>query len=223
MDWTRRAIEANRKALLRIVAGLVVMLNGLSATVMTRREHLAVLAELRPAESALRRLIAILADGMTVTVGKRRTLPVGGIPKGKGTGERSPVFALFDPRKRVGPFVKRVSGYGPNIRDFDGGSAPIPVVPEPSPDDLVDAQRTCRRVQALQAALDDPHAQARRLARMLASGRTKYKRVMRPGRPPGHREPPSGVRWWYPVDEILADCQDLALYALARDGPGTAA
>lgn len=91
----------------------------------------------------------------------------------------------------------------------------------PTPDDMLNAKRLCRRLLALQAALGDLPKQARRLARWEAkreaarakSGR--YIRAMRHGRPPGYRARPR-----HPVDFVLGDCHALALYAL-HDPPDT--
>jgi hypothetical protein len=83
---------------------------------------------------------------------------------------------------------------------------------------MTDATRLCRRLQALQAALRDVPAQARRLARWLARGEKlrqsgRWARVspLRSGRPPGHR-----ARNRHPVDEVLKDCHELALYSMAN-------
>ncbi len=201
------AIDANKAILLRIVAGLVAMLGGLSVKTVRRHIHLYALAILRPTESATRRLIAILAHEISVPIRRARNALKAGIPKGKGT--RIPAFGLFDKRKNVDPKTKRVPGYGPSVRGFDDEEYFPPPKSTPHSDDLVNAGPLMRRLLALQQALGDLPRQARRLARMLGSGKAKWPRAMRPGRPPGHRAKGS-----HPVDEVLADCHELALMAL---------
>ncbi len=211
-------IERHRRDL-RPVLALLFAMAGLGAGIVAflpRRVHLAILEILLPAEAAVRRLIAVAAAQMVVAPGKARAAPVGGIPRGDKS-ERLPCFKLFDPRKPVGSRKKRTSGKNARIRTFDEVLRPSPEKPPLSPDDPVDAAALCRRLLVLREALDDIPKHAKRLARMLARKRTKFLRVMRPGRPPGHR-----ARRRHVVDHILADCHDLALYALdvqARAGP----
>ncbi len=100
MDWAR-AIERNSEALKGIVEALFAMLElAGSATVarLPRSVHSAVLRVLRPAESAMRRLIVIAARGLVVKAAPSRPMPAGPII-GKGGGSRRPSFQLFDPRK----------------------------------------------------------------------------------------------------------------------------
>ncbi len=207
--WTA-AVERHHAELLRIVAALLVMagmVGGVVVATLPRRVHLAILDVLRAAESAVRRLIVMAAWGIRVVPRAPRAAPSGAVPR--GSGERVPSFPLFDTRLNVDPKKKRVAGFGPNIRGFDEYDVMPPARQAPSPDDMVDAGRLCRRLQALLAALEDLPKQARRLARILARGRSKWQRPMRPGRPPGYRS--KGRR---AVDEVLADCQELALMAL---------
>jgi hypothetical protein len=81
--------------------------------------HRAVLRVLRPAESALRRLIVIAAQGLEVKIAPSRPKPTGAI-KRKG-GKRQPSFPLFDPRKRFGARRRRKTGPRavPRIHYFD--------------------------------------------------------------------------------------------------------
>ena len=202
-DWDR-CIDVNRKDLLPIVAEMVAML-GDGETVL-RHVWLAVLAMLRPAESALRRLIAIAAKDVDVTPRARREMPTGGIPKGTGVRRRAPVFVVIDPRIPAGPPPE----FGPNVRWLDEEGTSPPGRVEVSADDPTSAAALRRRIEALLAAANDIPGQARRLARMLAK-KDRPIRAMRPGRPPGYRE--RGTR---PVDMLLADCHRLALMALAE-------
>ncbi len=201
-------IDVQTRLLLRVVARMVAMLPG-GDGILLRRVYLVVLSMLRPAESAARRVIAIAETLVTITPSaKRKAQPKGGIPK--GDGEHIPAFPLFDLRLSFRPRTKRVAGIGPRIRPLDGTSEPTPPPPPAaSPDDIVDGATLMRRIAALRAALENVPKQAQRLARQLAGGRTRYRRVMRPGRPPGHRE-----RGRRAVDYILADCQSLALMVL---------
>ncbi len=205
MSWTR-CIDFNRQDLLPTVAQILGMLGG-GETVL-RHVHLAILALLLPAESTLRRLIAIAAKDIVVKPRAKSAPPSGKIPK--GSGGRKPVFVVIDPRKEVGPpKQKKAPGFGPNVRGFDDLDVSPQGRVEILPDDPVSAAALRRRVEALVAAMNDIPGQARRLARKQA-GMVRPLRVMRPGRPPGHVE--RGKR---PIDRLLREVQELALMALA--------
>ncbi len=207
MSWTR-CIEINRLDLLPTVARILAMLGG-GETVL-RHVHLAILALLLPAESALRRLIAIAAKDIVVKPRAKRAPPSGKIPK--GSGGRKPVFVVIDPRKEVGPpKQKKAPGFGPNVRGFDDLDISPPGRVEILPDDPVSAAALRRRVEALVAAMNDIPGQAKRLARKQA-GMKRPLRVMRPGRPPGHI-----ARGKRPIDLLLAEVHQLALMALAGE------
>ncbi len=115
MDWTL-AIARNRDALLRIVAALYALAGlaeGQRTDVLPRAIYHAILRVLRPAESAVRRLIIIAARGLVLAPRPARAAPVGIIPKpslgtrvdaGSGDG-RIPSFCLIDPLKRFVPFA----------------------------------------------------------------------------------------------------------------------
>ncbi len=209
-------MDRHRNALLRMLSGLLVMVGGGSLAVVPRHLRSAVLRVLRPAESALRRLIVVEAHGLpapAVTKRAKRTAATG-IRRAAGTSV--PVFPLFDPRKPL-ISVKRCAGGGPRVWFFDGEDPPFPVTQPLLADDPVDAKALSRRLCAFQRALDDIPAQARRLARLRAVRRAKSQEPvqqravnpMRPGRPPGHR-----ARQKHPVDAVLAECHALALYTL---------
>jgi hypothetical protein len=73
MDWDA-AIEWNRAALLRVLAGLLAMA-GLAAGgpgTLPRHLHRAVLRRLRPAEAATRRLVIAAARGLVVALAPAR-------------------------------------------------------------------------------------------------------------------------------------------------------
>ena len=228
MDWDL-AIKRNSKALKGIIDVLFALL-GLdgtdAASRIPRSLHSAVLGVLRPAESAVRRLVVVAARGLVVKPRPSRPMPKGHII-GKGSGPSRPSFRLCDKRiffpeldnRRV-KYAKhppRILFFGDDSRVDSLWSAPQPApVPAPSPDGLVNAERLTRRLQALKLALDDLPRQARRMARWRARRETmkspKFKSPLRPGPPPGHRK-----RQIHEVDEILANCHWLAWEALKPD------
>ena len=100
MDWDL-AIKRNSEALNGIVAALFAMLGLVGEAAVSRIPkplHSAVLRVLRPAESAMRRLIVIAARGLVVKVAPSRPMPKGQMI-GKGGGSRLPAFQLYDMRK----------------------------------------------------------------------------------------------------------------------------
>ena len=228
MDWDL-AIKRNSKALKGIIAALFVLL-GLEGDAPVSRIvpslHRAVLRVLRPAESAVRRLIVIAARGVVVKLAPSRPMPAGII--GKGGGSRSPSFQLFDPRKRfasLGPYRRgpmrknppRIHFFPYDPRVVALWPAPRPVVvPPPPPDGLVNAARLTRRLLALKSALEDLPRQAKRLVRWqerrAASPWPKSTLPLRPWHPPGYRRKPIDE-----VDEVLIACDWLAWEAMKPD------
>jgi hypothetical protein len=225
MDWAR-AIERNSEALKGIVEALFAML-GLAGSDMAARIpqplHRAVLRVLRPAESAVRRLVVIAARGLVVKLAPSRPMPAG--PIGKGGGSRRPSFQLFDPRKnfagsrrrafaRIAPRI-HIFGNDPRVAALWTAPQPAPD-PAPPPDGLVNSVRLSRRLQALKLALEDLPRQARRLARWRvrreAAKAPKFKSPLRPGPPPGYRRKPV-----HEVDEVLIECHGLAFDAMKPD------
>ena len=97
MDWDL-AIKRNSEALKGIIEVLFALL-GLDGTDAASRIphslHRAVLRVLRPAESAVRRLIVVAARGVVVKLAPSRPMPEGR-KIGKGGGSRPPSFKLFD-------------------------------------------------------------------------------------------------------------------------------
>jgi hypothetical protein len=220
MDW-ELAITRHRDALLGIVAALFAMIGlGQGGTVerLSWPVYRAVLAVLRPAESAVRRLIIVAARGLAVKPPRRRPMPKG-LKISRKTGGRV-AFPLFDPRQRFERNDRRC-GTGPRpeprIHFFDVDPRvppflrPQPAAPAPAPvrDDTVGAAALCRRLAAIKGALEDLAAQARRYARWRArpfeTRRPKLASPLRPGPPPGHRNNPA-----HEVDEILSECHWLA-------------
>jgi len=235
VDWAR-AIERNCEALHGIVAALFAMLELAGAATVARLPrsvHSSVLRVLRPAESALRRLIVIAARGLVVKLAPSRPIsrPKPAKPIGKGFGSRPPSFHLFDPRKRIKPVrAMKFTRIVPRIHVF---SPPDPTVaaiwaaraapastpataPAPPSDGLANAERLTRRLQALKLALEDLPRQAKRLARWRqrreAAPDHKFLSPLRPGRPPGYRRKPV-----HEVDEVLIECDGLAWEAMKPD------
>ena len=226
MDWAR-AIERNSEVLKGIVEALFAML-GLAGTDMVARIpqplHRAVLRVLRPAESAMRRLVVIAARGLVVKLAPSRPMPAGSIGKGRLS---RPSFQLFDPRKNFAALHQdrrtatrnppRIHIFGSDPRVASLWPAPQPAAdPAPPPDGLVNALRLNRRLQALKLALDDLPRQARRLARWRVrqekAQSPKFKSPLRPGHPPGYRRKPV-----HEVDEVLIECHGLACDAMKPD------
>jgi hypothetical protein len=223
LDWAR-AIERNRDALTSIIAALFAMLGMQDGGTLGRIErglHRSVLRVLRPAESAVRRLIVIAARGLVLKPVVSRPMPRGRIIKRGGT-TRLPSFPLFDTRRRFDfnrprripehrrPRIWVFDDTPPNVQVFRpedfGRSLPAP------PDNAVDGQRLCRRLEALKLALEDLPRQAKRLVRLKARRETLQKQgcavfisPMRHGLPPGYRK-----RRTHEVDEVLIECHGLA-------------
>jgi hypothetical protein len=182
-----------------------------------------VLRLLRPAESAVRRLVVIAARGLVVKLAPSRPMPAGPII-GKG-GNSRPSFQLFDPRKNfAGPHRRTFTRNPPRIHIFGNDprvaarwSAPqLLANPSPPPDGLVGVARLSRRLHALKLALEDLPRQARRLARWRVRRETakapKFKSPLRPGHPPGYRR-----KAIHEVDAVLIECHGLACDAMKPD------
>ena len=223
MDWDL-AIKRNSKALKAIIEVLFALL-GLdgtdAASRIPRSLHSAVLGVLRPAESAVRRLIVVAARNVVVNLAPSHPLPEGR-KIGKGSGIRPSSFQLFDPPKRLKPIrVIKSLRIEPRIHFFDYDPRvvalfPTPrpvVVPPPPPDGLASAVRLHRRLQALKLALEDLPRQAKRLVRWQqrrkASPWPKSTMPLRSGHPPGYRRKPT-----HEVDEVLIACDWLAWEAM---------
>ena len=226
MDWDL-AIKRNSEALKGIIEVLFALL-GLdgtdAASRIPRSLHSAVLGVLRPAESAVRRLIVIAARNVMVELAPARPMPAGKVI-GKGSGNSPPSFQLFDPRKRiklaramkVTRLVPRIHAFGPDPRVAALWPAPRPVVePPPPPDGRVNAMRISRRLQALKLALEDLPRQAKRLARWQLRRKNapdhKFLSPLRPGHPPGYRR-----KAVHEVDEVLIECNWIACEAMKPD------
>jgi hypothetical protein len=229
MDWNM-VIEGNREALKRIVAMLVAMagLAGLTSPlagedgsarggeaeppaepgegVPTLPRHLyrAILRLLRPAESAVRRLIIVAARGLIVTLPPSRprkakpkslepvlrSLGIAVVtsgfsapaaPKRAAAGRRTYNLPLLDPLKSFRPRRRYVPAHAAPRILLPGLDTPHRLPPPPAPDDPIDVTRLNLRLAALTAALDDLPGQAERFARWRAR-RIRERNNPAPGR-----------------------------------------
>ena len=223
MDWDL-AIKRNSEALKGIIEVLFVML-GLDGRATVSRipwpAYRAVLRVLRPAESAVRRLIVVAARGLVVKLAPSRPNGRGAVKSEKGGTARSLLPALRSAAThrvaRAGRNPKRAV---PRIHFFttDGEFITMgpPIRPAKAParaksaDGLVNAARVIRRLQALEAALarSSPPGQAPGplAEREEKSENPSFKSPLRPGHPPGYRRRPI-----HDVDELLVKCHWLAM------------
>jgi hypothetical protein len=214
MDWDA-AIERHREALKRVVAALVAMAGlgsrgqftffpqdgalpqGLAlaeksklspALTLPRHLYRAVLALLRPAEAAARRLVIVAARGLVVPPPAlprlrkpeaKPTIPLNRLglamlvpPRHPPQANLSraapralalPLFDTLHPPRLPRPVARGV----PRI-SVAGYTVPFPIAAPPSRDDPIDATRLVLRFEALASALDNLPAQARRFARWQA-------------------------------------------------------
>jgi hypothetical protein len=226
--WSWDAIIARNTGLLKpIVTALFVLLDG--AARLSPGVYRRVLRVLRPAESAVRRLIVIAAINVVAKPLVVKPMSAGPIISSKG-GTSHCSFKLFDPRKRFAMFqqiqkrkVARVaprfylSSYDPRVAAIfaarQRAATPPPAPPQPVSDGLVDAARITRRLRALASALDDLPRQAKRLARWrlrrLGASHLRTMDVMRYGKAPGYRK-----KKRHEIDGILDDCHAFACEAM---------
>jgi hypothetical protein len=186
----------------------------------------AVLAVLRPAESAVRRLIVVAARGLKVKPYVPRPAPAGLAIAGKGEGRLC--FRLFDPRAPLDSGTRRPCrgpGPAPRLRILDVAFDPriplfrrsAPALPAAEPrDDTVSATPLCRRLAAIRRALSDLPREARRYARWrakpVAARHPKFHAALRPGPPPYLRRTSTRE-----VHAILSECHWLARDVLVGD------
>jgi hypothetical protein len=128
MDWNM-VIERNSERLFTVIATLVSMVRvhgGGVAAFLPREIYSAALILLKPAESAVRRLIIIAARGLVLKLklGAARKFPAG-LALNRDAS-RVPAFCLIDPLKRCAP------------EDFEWGEAKQQVIPRISVPGLFD-------------------------------------------------------------------------------------
>ncbi|MGL4490677.1 MAG: hypothetical protein ACRCU5_14660 [Rhizobiaceae bacterium] len=215
MDWTL-AITRNRDALRRIVAVLFAMISATTATghkadgkapfFLPRHVYSAILAVLRPAESALRRLIAIAAKDLAPKPQPLRPLPT---LSALATAGSSPRFRLFDPLKEP----QNEDESAASMLTFEHGfNDEVSGLHHQQPDEPVNATLLFARLRALRHALNSIPRQASRFARWtlkrdaaLKAGRPTRISIMRMGLPPGWRQRPI-----HEIDTVLRECHRLA-------------
>ncbi|MEX0347453.1 MAG: hypothetical protein AB3N20_21200, partial [Rhizobiaceae bacterium] len=129
-----------------------------------------VLRFLRPAESALRRLIVVVAAMLSQRAMEKQADGDGiaeiQLPdfSSFATYDTLPAFQLIDPRKSFGEFARPVASGIPRIC-VPGVFDPAPLK---KPDDTLDAVKLMRRIRKLKIALATLPRQARRLNRLMA-------------------------------------------------------
>ena len=209
------AIRRNRDQLRQIVLALFALAQmrvGGSLFTLRRDIFAAILLVLRPAESAVRRLIVIAAAQIGDSyLGRNGIAPLINFGAGQGNCPRvsTRAFKLFDPLKSFDP--ESIWDVEPKWESHLGPSDPtfhyISTIESP-----LDATHLGQRLNALMRALDNIPHQARRLVRWQAKRdaalkATKPTRMspMRPGLPPGWRQ-----RRIHEVDEVLRECHLLA-------------
>jgi hypothetical protein len=244
MNWAG-AIEKNCDDLMDIVARLFALTgtrtHRMLVAALPRGLCNSVLAILRPAEFAARRLILIAALTLTVPPPRKRaagtsepkpTLPEsdpvagasgahqrGRSPKLTDGTDKVPAFALFDPFKPFGsPWLTEEQIA--RLENPDAWpSIPAPQLPQDEP---VCAHGLCRRIHALRNALVDLEGHALRLARWRARmsahcwSDPSLPRL-RPHRSASMRPglPPGWKK--HPkmaIELVLKECHSLAIYAL---------
>ncbi len=223
------ALARNTEALKAILAQLVALLKiygGTEALKVPRSVRTTILLVLRPAESALRRLIVIAARDVKLEAPKSKTLSIPKQPISKPRAS-SLAFQLFDPRQRFGQQRVIYTSLAPRVSFIapDPPFTPLAARPpepqrflEPERGKDISARRLCQRLKAFASALEHVPHQAKRLIRLQARRENKKNFVapLRPGRPPGHRNRPS-----HSIDFILAECHKYALGVLAERSPNT--
>jgi hypothetical protein len=229
MDWPL-IIERNRERILVVLAPLFAILGldprtGFDArrADLPRHMYRALLITLRPAESAVRRLIIIAARGLVVKLSASRAFRAfpAGLSLSKD-GERIPAFCLIDPLKRFAPEDFEWAKEWKKVQILPRISVPGVIDPVfqdrfiPMKDDPIECAALRRRLRAIKDALDNLPRHARRLARWKARGElalqsaAKPRRLspFRPGLAPGlHRHEPREI------DAILGDCHYFAVEA----------
>ena len=215
-DWPH-IIATNRDALKRVLAQLVATLaayGGLDAARLPRLVHTAITQVLRPAESALRRLIVIAAKDLPPEPAAQRPFPQNRV-FATSRSIRSASFQLFDTRKRFTLSPKTYTTLVPKIWWVDPRPPLSPLFPlpqrppEPPPDTRINALQLCLSLKAMASALDDIQRQAKRLVRLQARRARRVPSIalspLRIGKPPGYSKGTERE-----IDLILAQCHNLA-------------
>jgi hypothetical protein len=214
------AIKRNRDQLKAIVLALFALARmrvGGSLFTLPRSTLSAIMLVLRPAESAVRRLILIAALGLKlkpkeprdfVVLGHRPDDPASAMPSGIIATR---ALKLFDPLKTFDP--ESIWDNDRSTYESGCGLTVSTIAHHASFDHQpVDATHLGQRLNALMRALDNLPAQARRLVRWQIKRDAALKACkptrlspIRPGLPPGWRQ-----RRLHEIDEVLRECHGLA-------------
>jgi hypothetical protein len=211
LDW-QLAISRNRDQIRTIVLALFAfaeMRVGGSLFTLRRDVFAAIMFVLRPAESAVRRLILIAAHGLAPSTSPHSWGEVPGIAGRRGDFPPIRAFKLFDPLKSFDP--EAIWDVEPVWESHLGPSDPT-IHYTFTIDTPLDAIHIGQRLNALIRALDTIPHQARRLIRwqakrdaLLKASKPTRISPMRPGLPPGWRE-----RKIHEIDDVLRECHGLA-------------
>jgi hypothetical protein len=215
LDWTL-AIEKNKAALAQVLDEIFGLLELALNQRLPRGLYIAVERLLRPAESALRRLIVIAARDVVL-----KTMPPRPMPEGltfvRTRTDRPGSFQLFDPRKTFDDVDAEDGGSsrpgaGPHVHSIESFLASRVIAPPPT----LDIGRLSRRFAILKHALDTLPRQAKRLARWHMRRATlekaRFRHALRPGPAPGSAKRPQNE-----AQRVLRECHALAHYALQPD------
>ena len=230
MDWDH-AIKRNSEVLAGIVADLFVMLGLVGDATVSRISwpaYRAVLRILRPAESTLRRLIVVAARSVVIAPAVARPKRAGAVkPEKRGTSRpgppsfltRRPVSCCRAAKSQAGCpphplFQYRWRVYNHRVAESVRQKPPLPPGPNPltgwsMPPALSAGSKPLRPPwQTFPARPNDWCAGGcgRR------SQKTPVSKPRSGGRPPGHRR-----RNTHLVDELLSECDWLALRAAMTD------
>ena len=220
------AIDLNKTLLARIIAGLFTLLGGGTGPAWISVElHRRIVRVLRPAESAVRRLIVVLVTitGVKALPPRAQSRSVPPARARTGDAKKRQSFPLFDPWQRFYRQRQRAPKKAPAalprvISLTDEGlrrlkeSLNAPSVPDKKTEDISPIN-LLRRLEAVIGALENLPHQAKRLVRALARRQNvpklKLRMPVRPGRAPGFRVKPR-----LEIDHVLRDCDWLARNAL---------
>ncbi len=197
--------------------------NGTPSFTLPRALYAAILLILRPAESAIRRLIVIAARGIVIKFRPSRPLPAFFASFASATGSHTPSFQLIDPLKHFDEeaWENELNSAASmhEVLPFNAAHAHYQATLAAQP---INATLLFNRLRAMRHALNDLPRQARRLARWRArrdeilSSKTLFKPTrispFRPGPPPGYRR-----KDIHPVDAVLKDVHYFAVEAFGSD------
>jgi hypothetical protein len=209
------AIRRNRDQIRTIVLALFAFANmrvGGSLFTLRRDVIAAIMLVLRPAESAVRRLIVIAAAQIGESnLGRNAIAPFIDNCAGQGNCRRvsTRAFKLFDPLKSFDP--EAIWDAEP-VWESQFGSYDSSILYTSTIESPLDATQIGQRLNALMRALDNLPHQARRLVRWqskrdaaIKASRPTRISPMRPGLPPGWRQ-----RKIHEIDDVLRECHGLA-------------